>query len=120
MCSVQFWEWFTGADHGGATRPDFNILIYPGGLVEKGGAGKLTPAVTVTAQTPPTFLVMAQDDGVRVENPIHYYLALHAAKVPAELHLYPKGGHGYGLRRTSDNVTTWPDRTIEWLQRTLE
>lgn len=103
-----------------ATRPDFNILIYPGSLVEKGENGKLTGAVTVTAQTPPTFLVMAQDDGVRVENPIYYYLALHAAKVPAELHLYPKGGHGYGLRRTADNVTTWPDRAIEWLQRTLE
>ena len=88
--------------------------------MEKGENTKLSASVAVSAQTPPTFLVMSQDDGVRVENPIYYYLALHNAKVPSELHLYPKGGHGYGLRRTTDTVTTWPDRAIEWLQRVLE
>ena len=59
---------------------------------------------------------MAQDDPVRVENPLFYYLALKQAKVAAEMHLYPTGGHGYGLRRTKDNVTTWPDRVVDWMK----
>ncbi len=102
-----------------ATRLNFNILIYPAYLTEKDNPGKLTPAVTLSSNTPPTFLVMAGDDPVRPENVVYYYLAMHQAKLPVELHLYPEGGHGYGLRRTANNVTTWPDRTSEWLQRTL-
>jgi dipeptidyl aminopeptidase/acylaminoacyl peptidase len=59
---------------------------------------------------------MAEDDPIGVENPIFYYLALKQAKIPAELHLYPTGGHGYGLRRTVDLVTTWPDRVEDWMK----
>ena len=59
---------------------------------------------------------MAQNDALRVESVVHYYLALQQAKVPAELHLYPTGGHGYGLRRTEHYVTTWPDRATDWLR----
>lgn len=102
-----------------ATRLDFNLLIYPAYLAEKDAPGRLTPAVGVSPETPPTFLVMTQDDPVRPENALYYYLALQQAKVPAELHLYPKGGHGYGLRRTSQPVTAWPDRAAEWLQQVL-
>ncbi|HKS38604.1 MAG TPA: prolyl oligopeptidase family serine peptidase, partial [Verrucomicrobiae bacterium] len=77
---------------------------------------KVAPELKVTAETPPTFLVMSQDDGVRVENALFYYLALKNAKVPAELHVYPTGGHGYGLRRTEHYVTTWPDRVADWMK----
>jgi len=70
----------------------------------------------VTTNTPPTFLVMTQDDPVRVENVIYYFLALKQAKVPSELHVYPTGGHGYGLRRTEHFVTTWPDRAADWMR----
>ena len=66
--------------------------------------------------TPPTFLAMAEDDPVHVENALVYYSALHQAGVPAEMHLYPSGGHGYGLRRTAATVTTWPERAREWMQ----
>ena len=59
---------------------------------------------------------MAGDDPVRVENAVFYNLTLKNAKVPAELHLYPTGGHGYGLRRTDKNVTTWPDRVADWMK----
>jgi len=59
---------------------------------------------------------MAGDDPVRVENAVFYALALKKAKVPLELHLYPTGGHGYGLRRTKELVTTWPDRVADWLR----
>ncbi|MFO1513651.1 MAG: alpha/beta hydrolase [Verrucomicrobiota bacterium] len=97
-------------------RPDFQILIYPAYLMQKDDLSKLNPAVAVTTNTPPTFLVMAADDPVRVENVLGYALALKQSKVPVELHVYPTGGHGYGLRRTPEPVTTWPDRATEWMK----
>src|SRR5207244_245229 len=93
-------------------RPDFSILIYPGGLTLK-DEDKIAPELTITTNTPPTFLVMAEDDPVRVENAIFYALELKNAKVPVELHIYPTGGHGYGLRPSKDLVTTWPQRAAE-------
>lgn len=97
-------------------RPDFMIQVYPGYLVVKEDEDKVAPEVAVSTNTPPTFLVMAQDDGVRVENAVHYFLALKQAGVPSELHVYPTGGHGYGLRRTEHFVTTWPDRAADWMR----
>jgi len=96
-------------------RPDFQILIYPGGVVERGGYA-LAPDVAVTAKTPPTFLVMAQDDPVRPENVLGYAMALEGEKVPMELHVYPSGGHGYGLRPTKNPLTSWPQRAADWLK----
>jgi acetyl esterase/lipase len=69
----------------------------------------------VAGKTPPTFLVMAQDDPVHVENAVYYYLALKNADVPAEMHLYPTGGHGFGLRKTENVITGWPERATEWM-----
>jgi acetyl esterase/lipase len=97
-------------------RPDFQILIYPGGLVKENGGYNIGPEVAVNAGTPPTFLTMALDDPVKVENVIGYAMALKAAKVPMELHVYPTGGHGYGLRPTKDYVTSWPQRAADWMQ----
>ena len=98
-------------------EPNFAILIYPGYLAVTGSNGDLSPELQVRAGvTPPTFLAMAEDDPVGVEHPLYYYLALKKAKVPAEMHLYPQGGHGYGLRRTKDTVTTWPDRVADWMK----
>lgn len=98
-------------------RPDFCVLIYPGGLTVKEQNDVVSPQLAVSAaNTPPTFIAMTQDDGVRVENALYYYLALKNAKVPAEMHLYPNGGHGYGLRRTEVTVTTWPDRVADWMR----
>src|SRR5258707_1253411 len=98
-------------------RPDFQVLIYPGGLTRKDEGDKVAPEVAVTTNTPPTFIAMAGDDPVRVENALYYALALRNAKVPVELHVYPTGGHGYGLRRRQEAlVTTWPDRAVEWMK----
>ena len=58
---------------------------------------------------------MAEDDPVRVETALYYYAALKKAKIPAELHIYPTGGHGYGLRKTGKNVAKWPKRAEEWM-----
>ena len=98
-------------------RPDFAMLIYPAYLVGQKDEN-LAPEMKITAQTPPTFLIQAEDDGVRVENSLVYYEALRKAKVPAEMHLYSEGGHGYGLRPTSHAITLWPARASEWLART--
>ena len=100
----------------GSCRPDFAVLVYPAYLTLKDAGDKLAPELRVTAQTPPTFLVQTQDDAVRVETSVFYYLALKQAKVPAELHVYPTGGHGYGLRRTAETVTAWPERAAEWMR----
>jgi acetyl esterase/lipase len=98
-------------------RPDFCVLIYPGGLTTRNRNDELAPELSVSAtNTPPTFIAMTEDDGVRVENALFYYLALKNAKVPAEMHLYPNGGHGYGLRRTGHDVTSWPDRVADWMR----
>jgi acetyl esterase/lipase len=96
-------------------RPDFAVVVYPGylALEEKGFA--FNTDIPVTKETPPTFLVQAEDDPVHVENATVYFLALKAAGVPAELHVYAQGGHGYGLRRTQLPVTSWPNRVDEWL-----
>lgn len=96
-------------------RPDFAVLIYPAYLVEEPGLNHLAPELKITANTPPTFLVQTEDDPVHMENSLFYYLGLKQAKVPAEMHLYSKGGHGYGLRRTDLTVTTWPARAEQWL-----
>lgn len=96
-------------------HPDFQLLIYPGGLVKEGGGYEIAPEAAVSGATPPTFLVMAQDDPVRVENVLGYAMLLQQAKIPMELHVYPTGGHGYGLRPAKDYVTTWPQRAADWM-----
>ncbi len=98
-------------------RPDFTVLIYPGYLATGDRKLTLNPDIHVTDKTPPAILVQAEDDSAAPpENSIDYFLALKAAKVPAELHLYGAGGHGYGLRRTALPVTSWPDAVITWLR----
>ena len=97
-------------------RPDFAVVIYPGYLAQADKNFAFTSDIPVTLQTPPTFLLQAEDDTVHVENSTAYFLALKAAKVPAELHIFAEGGHGYGLRRTSLPVTAWPDLVDTWLK----
>ncbi len=97
-------------------RPDFAMGIYPGVIVPIDQKKPVEPELTVTSNTPPTFLVQTEDDSVHVENSVFYYIALKNAHVPAELHLYSKGGHGYGLRPSKDPVSNWPKRAEEWLR----
>jgi acetyl esterase/lipase len=97
-------------------RPDFCLLIYPAYLTVKEANDRIAPDLNLTSNTPPTFIVMAEDDPIRVETALFYALGLRQASVPFELHIYPTGGHGYGLRRTKEAVTGWPDRAAEWLR----
>ena len=96
-------------------RPDFAVIVYPGylALSEKNFAPNAD--INPTVNTPPTFIVQAEDDPVHVENAVVYFMALKNAKVAAELHIYAQGGHGYGLRRTALPVTTWPQAVEVWL-----
>jgi acetyl esterase/lipase len=98
-------------------RPDFAIALYPGHLWENAADLKLNPNVPVTSNTPPTFLLQAENDPVdNVNNSLAYYIALKKAVVPVEMHLYAQGGHGYGLRRTQLPITEWPRLVERWLR----
>jgi acetyl esterase/lipase len=97
-------------------RPDFAVIIYPGYLALSEQNFAPNAEIHVTEKTPPSFIVQAEDDPVHVENSTIYFLALKNAKVPAELHIYADGGHGYGLRRTELPVTAWPALVETWLR----
>ncbi len=118
-----------------SVRPDFAILVYPvmsfdSSIAHKGSKNNLigknattekilffSNELHVNKNTPPSFLVHAGDDGgVPVENSIRYYQACIKYKVPVEMHLYPKGGHGFAL----NNITTddnWMERLRNWINR---
>jgi acetyl esterase/lipase len=96
-------------------RPDFAVIVYPGYLAWSEKNFEPNAEIHVTEKTPPTFIVQAEDDPVHVENSTVYFLALKNAKVPAEMHLYASGGHGYGLRKTELPVTEWPKLVERWL-----
>lgn len=96
-------------------RPDFAVIVYPGYLALAEQNFAPNPEIHVTADTPPSFIVQTEDDPVHVENSTLYFLELKNANVPAELHIYAQGGHGYGLRRTALPVTAWPTLVETWL-----
>ena len=97
------------------TRPDFCVLIYPAYLSVRDEGETLAPEINVTHDNPPVFLVQTEDDHLFVGGSLLYYRALKKAGVPAEMHLYSNGGHGYGLRATSTPVTHWPSLAEMWL-----
>lgn len=98
-------------------RPDFAVGVYPGHLWTDAADYGLNPNVPVTRQTPPTFLVQAEDDHVDgVNQSVAYYIALKNAGVPVEMHLYAHGGHAFGLRPTKLPITRWPRLVETWLR----
>lgn len=116
-------------------RPDFMVLVYPvisftetythrgsrknllGESPDKQLVESLSNERQVTSKTPPTFLVHTDEDtGVPAENSVSFFLALRKAKVPAELHVYEKGPHGFGLGKPGDAVASWPTRCEEWMR----
>lgn len=101
-----------------SARPDFLMLCYAWHILADNSLTELKPEIHINAQTPPTFLAQAYDDpGSLAEGSTLVFLALRKAKVPAELHIYSTGGHGFGLR---PNVTQapgdWPGRLEGWLK----
>ncbi len=96
-------------------RPDFTVLVYPAYLMNEKNDG-LDPLINVTEKTPPVFLVHAYDDRVTPLSSVHYFLAAKQHKVPAELHVFPKGGHGYGMQKRGLPVNDWPSLCETWLR----
>ena len=97
-----------------SSRPDFAIALYPGHLCR---SGVLEPGIRVTKETPPTFLLQAWDDPVDpICNSTLYARALDRAGVPAEVHLFAKGGHAFGLREKDHPLAAWPLLVENWLK----
>ena len=118
-----------------SVRPDFAILIYPvisfdSTIAHKGSRNNLiglkpslektiffSNELQVDKNTPPTFLVHAGDDAVvPVQNSLRFYEACIKNKVPAQMHLYPKGGHGFGMKNTTTD-DNWLERLQNWMSR---
>jgi acetyl esterase/lipase len=118
-----------------SVRPDFSILMYPvisfsdkiGHLGSRDNLiGKNPPLEKIheysnekqiTKDTPPTFLISTADDFVKAENSINYFLACKKNGVPVEMHIYEKGGHGYGLtKKDRGPVETWDARLADWMR----
>jgi acetyl esterase/lipase len=101
-------------------RPDFSVPVYPGHLWRARGDSnelRLNPRIHVTPQTPPLFLLQAEDDHVdNVNQVLTFYIALKDAGVPVEMHLYAQGGHAFGLRPTKFPITRWPGLVETWLK----
>jgi acetyl esterase/lipase len=114
-------------------RPDFAVSVYPGYLVAKAGeprlgraadsgggrapGGHLASYMRIPAGTPPVFLVHASDDTMaNAENSVVMYLALERAGILTELHVYAKGGHGFGVRKSDQPCCTWTERCVAWLR----
>lgn len=97
-------------------RPDFALLLYPWNLTA-GSGNRLTEGLAPPADTPPCFLVHTDDDRSSALGPVLFYAALKEQGLPAELHVYGRGGHGYGLRKVAgSDVGEWPGHATTWLR----
>ena len=96
-----------------SSRPDFVALIYPAYLTNREKV--LSPELKVTKDTPPCFLSVSYNDEGCFPGTIEFTKALKANKVPAELHVFGDGGHGYGMKPSDKSYATWPKRCGEWL-----
>ncbi|MGJ8651750.1 MAG: alpha/beta hydrolase [Opitutaceae bacterium] len=105
----------TAACSNSEIRPNFSILIYPAYLFKEGGI-HLVEGIKVDHKTPPAFVVQTQDDKKYYRSSLAYAAALDAANIPVELHLFAKGGHGYGLSPSKHPVSNWPQLCEAWMR----
>lgn len=113
LAERRMYEALDDADKASA-KPNFAALIYPAYLVDKEGA--LKPEYRVTKDSPPMFFAHANDDPVTPLSSAMLYAALKKSGVPAELHIFATGGHGFGMRKSANPVSAWPDRCGDWLK----
>ena len=103
------------ATDGQSARPDFAMLVYPWRLADA-KTGTLMPAIQLSQNAPPTFIVHTHDDHSSSLGAVGVYIALKKHNVAAEIHVYETGGHGYGTRdRPKSSIGTWSDRAVDWL-----
>jgi len=97
-------------------RPDFSLLIYPWRIYDEATMGLIEP-IQLTADVAPAFIVHTHDDASTALGAVYYYAGLKRLGIPAELHVYQNGGHGYGIRaRPQSMIGTWTERATEWLR----
>lgn len=97
-------------------KPDFSLLIYPWQVLDP-QTGELLEQIQITDQSAPAFIVHTHDDASSSVGAAKLYIELKQHKVPAELHVYQNGGHGYGVRERPDSViSSWPNRATDWLK----
>jgi acetyl esterase/lipase len=114
LAKKRMYEKVDKADEVFSHEPNFAILVYPAYLTDK--EGKLKPEFEVKIDSPPMFFAHSSDDPVTSEGSVALYMALTKNKVPAELHLYATGGHGYGMRKIPHPAASWPDRAADWMK----
>ncbi len=98
-------------------KPDFALMVYPGGILDKQDKTKLAARIAVTKACPPSFLVVSTDDKGSAPGTLVLYSALRDAGVPVELHVYATGGHGYGMRKADQPWASWPQRCEDWMRQ---
>lgn len=98
--------------------PNFGILVYPAYLKDPNDPNRLVPEVAVHENTPPCFLVVGHQDSNFVEGSALFYLAMQRAKRPCELHIFAKGGHGFGMKEIPQRIGGWPDLARDWMRET--
>jgi acetyl esterase/lipase len=104
-------------DQGDAgTRPDFMVMIYGGGFLDKDDKTKFREGFAVPADAPPAFFLVAHDDKTNPIEAAMLYLEYKKQNLPAELHVFTKGGHGFGMRKDGNPVNEWPQRCADWMK----
>jgi len=96
--------------------PNFAILVYPAYLQSENHPDQLAPEITVTENTPPAFLVVGGQDKAWAEGSAHFYIAMKRKNRSAELHIFAKGGHGFGFGNTDELVRQWPTLAGQWMR----
>lgn len=96
--------------------PDFGVLVYAAYLLDETNPDVLSPEIQVTDQTPPAFLVVAHDDEKFVEGSARFYIEMRRKKRPCELHIFAKGGHGFGFKNTPEEIRQWPSLAGKWME----
>lgn len=96
--------------------PDFGVLVYPAYLKSEEDPNKLVAEVSVDGETPPSFVVVAHGDKKYVEGSALFYLAMQRAGRECELHIYGKGGHGFGMKKTPQRVGEWTTQAGDWMK----
>ncbi len=96
--------------------PNFAIPVYPAYLTEKNSGFELLPEIKVTDKAPPMCFVHANDDKITAAGSALLYLEYKKLNIPCELHIYAKGGHGFGMRKSGGPVNEWPNRVAEWMK----
>jgi acetyl esterase/lipase len=96
--------------------PDFGVMVYGAGFLDKTDPTRFLPGFSVPKDAPPMFFVVAHNDGNNPVDAAMLYLEYKRLKIPAELHIYTEGGHGFGMRKTDKPISEWPARCAEWMK----